>query len=29
VPREALTAELLAEAYGEPIAFFRHDESQR
>lgn len=29
VPREALTAELLAEAYGEPIAFFRHDESRR
>ena len=29
VARKALTAELLAEAYGEPIAFFRHDESQR
>ena len=29
VAREALTAELLAEAYGEPIAFFRHDESRR
>lgn len=29
VAREALTAELLAEAYGEPIAFFRHDDPQR
>lgn len=28
VPRELLTAEMLAQAYGEPIAFFRHDEPQ-
>jgi zinc transport system ATP-binding protein len=29
VPREKLSAELLAEAYGEPLAFFRHDEPNR
>ena len=29
VPRELLTADLLTRAYGEPIAFFRHDQPQR
>lgn len=29
MPSESLTAEMLAEVYGEPIAFFRHDEPQR
>jgi len=28
VPRELLTSEMLAEAYGEPIAFFRHDDHE-
>ena len=29
VPREMLTTEMLARAYGEPVAFFRHDDPQR
>lgn len=29
MPRRALTPELLAEVYAEPIAFFRHDEPDR